>query len=94
MKLAIFDIDGTLTETNKVDNECFVKAFADSHNITGIETDWTRYKHVTDSGIALEIFNERLDVRRTKKIFLHSKLVSLKIFLNLQTKMKLFLVRF
>ncbi len=69
MKLAIFDIDGTLTETNKVDNECFVKAFADSHNITGIETDWTRYKHVTDSGIALEIFNERLGRAPNKKDF-------------------------
>jgi phosphoglycolate phosphatase-like HAD superfamily hydrolase len=60
MKLALFDIDGTLTETNEADNECFVKAFAVSHQITEIETDWTKYNHVTDSGIALEIFNQRL----------------------------------
>lgn len=69
MKLAIFDIDGTLTETNKVDNKCFVKAFANSHKITSIETDWTKYKHVTDSGIALEIFNKRLGRAPSKKDF-------------------------
>jgi len=60
MKLALFDIDGTLTKTNEVDDKCFVEAFAASHQITDIETDWTKYKHVTDSGIVLEIFNQRL----------------------------------
>jgi phosphoglycolate phosphatase-like HAD superfamily hydrolase len=60
MRLAIFDVDGTLTETNEVDNKCFIKAFADSHQIFDIETDWKKYNHVTDSGISLEIFNKRL----------------------------------
>ena len=60
MKLAIFDIDGTLTETNEVDDKCFVNAFADLHQITDIETDWTKYTHVTDSGLVSEIFNQRL----------------------------------
>lgn len=32
MKLAIFDIDGTLTETNAVD-VCFVQAFVEAHSI-------------------------------------------------------------
>lgn len=60
MKLAIFDIDGTLTATNAVDDECFVKAFAESHQISDIETDWTKYKHVTDFGIVSEIFEKKL----------------------------------
>ncbi len=60
MKLALFDIDGTLTETNEVDDKCFINAFAASHQITEIETDWTKYNHVTDSGIVLEVFNQRL----------------------------------
>ncbi len=60
MKLAIFDIDGTLTETNEVDDKCFVRAFAALHQITDIETDWTKYTHVTDSGLVSEIFNQRL----------------------------------
>ena len=58
MKLAIFDIDGTLTNTNSVDNECFVKALAEAHAITKINTDWATYPHTTDSGITLHIFQE------------------------------------
>ena len=60
MNLAIFDIDGTLTETNAVDEICFVQAFADAHSITEINTDWIQYRHVTDSGIMFQIFQERL----------------------------------
>jgi len=59
MNLAIFDIDGTLTETNAVDEICFVQAFADAHAITEINTNWTEYEYVTDSGIMFQIFDER-----------------------------------
>ena len=59
MKLAIFDIDGTLTNTNSVDDECFVKALSDSHAITEINRDWAAYPHTTDSGITLQIFQEK-----------------------------------
>jgi len=59
MKLAIFDIDGTLTKTVGVDEECFVRAFADTHAITGINTNWAEYDYVTDSGITLQIFEEQ-----------------------------------
>lgn len=59
MKLAIFDIDGTLTNTNSVDNECFLKALSEAHAITGINTDWATYPHTTDSGITLQIFQEK-----------------------------------
>ncbi len=59
MKLAIFDIDGTLTNTNSVDNECFVKAFAEAFAIAEIDTDWAAYPHTTDSGITQHIFQER-----------------------------------
>jgi phosphoglycolate phosphatase-like HAD superfamily hydrolase len=60
MKLAIFDIDGTLTNTNEVDSECFVKAFALEFGITNINTNWANYGHTTDSGITLQIFQEFL----------------------------------
>lgn len=59
MKLAIFDIDGTLTNTNSVDDECFVKALSKAHAITEINTDWATYPHTTDSGITLQIFQEK-----------------------------------
>jgi len=70
MKLAIFDIDGTLTETNEVDDKCFVDAFADSHQITEIETDWTKYTHITDSGLVSEIFNQKLGRSPNEEDFL------------------------
>jgi phosphoglycolate phosphatase-like HAD superfamily hydrolase len=38
-----------------VDGECFVHALAETLEITGVETDWTRYTHSTDSGLAWEI---------------------------------------
>jgi len=59
MNLAIFDIDGTLTETNAVDDICFEQALADAHAITGINTNWAEYQYVTDSGIIFQIFDER-----------------------------------
>lgn len=59
MKLVIFDIDGTLTNTNDVDDACFVKALAESHGINGINKDWAVYPHTTDSGITQFIFQER-----------------------------------
>ena len=59
MKLAIFDIDGTLTDTNNVDEECFIKAFSEVHSVAYIDTDWALYPHTTDSGIAFHIFQTR-----------------------------------
>lgn len=55
MRLIVFDLDGTLTATGEIDAECFVRAFADV-GIAPIDTDWRRYTHTTDSGIATEIY--------------------------------------
>ena len=61
MNLAIFDIDGTLTETDKVDEICFVQALADAHGITEISTNWAGYPHTTDSAITFHVFQERFN---------------------------------
>jgi beta-phosphoglucomutase-like phosphatase (HAD superfamily) len=39
MNLAIFDIDGTLTNTNNVDEDCFVKALAEAHSLMTTRDD-------------------------------------------------------
>jgi hydroxymethylpyrimidine pyrophosphatase-like HAD family hydrolase len=39
MHLVVFDIDGTLTATNKVDNECFVHAMQEVLQINDIDTE-------------------------------------------------------
>lgn len=61
MQLVVFDIDGTLTNTNKIDENCFVRAFALEFGIFGINTNWTEYAYTTDSGITQEIFKEKLE---------------------------------
>jgi beta-phosphoglucomutase-like phosphatase (HAD superfamily) len=49
MHLVMFDIDGTLTETMKVDEECFVRSFKDVFGFADIDTDWSHYPRTTDS---------------------------------------------
>jgi phosphoglycolate phosphatase-like HAD superfamily hydrolase len=60
VKLAVFDIDGTLTDTNDVDSVCYVQALADAQAFKGLNTNWGEYPHTTDSGITLHIFEQRL----------------------------------
>ena len=60
MHLVMFDIDGTLTETMKVDEECFVRSFKDVFGFTDIDTDWSRYPRTTDSGIFYDVFTSRI----------------------------------
>jgi phosphoglycolate phosphatase-like HAD superfamily hydrolase len=59
MRLVIFDIDGTLTETMKVDEECFVRSFEDVFGFVNIDTDWSHYPHTTDPGIFSDVFASR-----------------------------------
>ncbi len=58
-KLAIFDVDGTLVQSYQLDGECFVAAFHDALGITDVDSDWARYDHVTDPGIAAQVIHER-----------------------------------
>lgn len=51
-RLAIFDIDGTLTDTNAVDDECFLRAAAEVFELDAARLDWSGAPHVTDSAIA------------------------------------------
>src|SRR5262249_25109269 len=60
MNLAIFDIDGTLTESVAVDEVCFVQAFRDVLGVEGINTNWLDYPFQTDSGLAREIGRKHL----------------------------------
>ena len=56
----MFDIDGTLTETMKVDEKCFVRSFKDVFGFTDIDTDWSHYPRTTDSGIFHDVFAARI----------------------------------
>ena len=58
-KLALFDINGTLLESTGFDSDCYVAAIKDVLGIDKIDTDWSHYKHSTDSGILAEIYRNR-----------------------------------
>jgi phosphoglycolate phosphatase-like HAD superfamily hydrolase len=56
MKLVIFDIDGTLTQTSRVDEICFTRAFADTHGLEVLADHWIDCPHVSDSGLMRHLF--------------------------------------
>jgi phosphoglycolate phosphatase-like HAD superfamily hydrolase len=78
MHLVMFDIDGTLTQTMKVDEECFVRSFKDVFGFADIDTDWSHYPRTTDSAIFHDVFTSRIgrsptaqDVSRFRQHFIH-----------------------
>jgi len=55
--LAVFDIDGTLVDSDEFDGQLYAEAVRD---VLGVEVNctWSRYSNVTDSGILDEILDE------------------------------------
>ncbi len=53
----MFDIDGTLIDSNGFDADCFVAAVQEAKNIH-IDTDWSRYQYVSDRGILKQVIDE------------------------------------
>jgi len=62
MKLIIFDIDGTLTDTKKVDDICFIYAFDKVFGIDIANMNWNEFTTVTDWGITRDVV-----LKETKK---------------------------
>ncbi|HZS05734.1 MAG TPA: HAD family hydrolase [Blastocatellia bacterium] len=60
MKLVVFDVDGTLTDTSRVDNECFACAFTELLAVE-LDANWHDCPHVTDSGITQHIFRRQYE---------------------------------
>jgi phosphoglycolate phosphatase-like HAD superfamily hydrolase len=59
MKLVMFDIDGTLTQTDQADQTCFVQALREIFGFSDVNTDWASYPHCSDSGILEVLFQSR-----------------------------------
>jgi len=60
MRLVLFDVDGTLTDTMAVDARCFLRAFVDACGFADVDSDWSRYRNATDAGIFHEVFESRV----------------------------------
>ncbi|BAZ37147.1 hypothetical protein NIES4101_30680 [Calothrix sp. NIES-4101] len=55
MQLVIFDIDGTLTQSNDLDNDAFLQTLFDVFGFVEVSNDWISYSHVTDACILKEV---------------------------------------
>ena len=85
-RLAIFDIDGTLTATNSVDDECYLRAVSGSLDLDTADVDWSDAPHITDIGITRWLWNrargcvpedrEIADLQQRFVGLLHAQLVS------------------
>lgn len=58
MILLMFDVDGTLIDSNNCDSICFENAVKKVLKLNSFNTDWSSYKHATDINILNEIISE------------------------------------
>lgn len=65
MHLIMFDIDGTLVNSSKFDEECYLKAAETVLGVT-ISSNWGDYEHTTDAGILDEVI-DRYKISGSKK---------------------------
>lgn len=59
VRLVLFDVDGTLTATSRIDNTCYARAFRRTFGREIPTTDWNRYSDVTDVGILHELLDDK-----------------------------------
>lgn len=67
MQLVIFDLDGTLTQTTRIDESCFVRAAVEALGAATVDRRWAEYAHTTDLGIAIELFQRGLGRAPTRE---------------------------
>jgi phosphoglycolate phosphatase-like HAD superfamily hydrolase len=56
MKLVVFDIDGTLTETSRIDEVCFQRTYAELLELQDILSALETCAHVSDTGLTRHIY--------------------------------------
>lgn len=57
MNLVLFDVDGTLLDNLRRDDDSFVRAFRREFGVERMDADWSRYPHCTDSCITREVLS-------------------------------------
>jgi len=54
--LIVFDVDGTLTDSLRVDADCYVAALEEALGLHLDSSDWSRFADCSDAGIAADLF--------------------------------------
>jgi len=57
--LVIFDVDGTLVFSNRIDSQCFAKTYEAIYSRPFPTIDWHKYPHVTDHTIFSSVIQEQ-----------------------------------
>lgn len=65
--LIIFDIDGTLLHSNRVDSHCFAQAFEYVFEKPFPTIDWRKYPHVTDTTIFNTVIQQHFGREATEE---------------------------
>ena len=65
--LIIFDIDGTLLHSNRVDSQCFAQAYEFLFEKPFPTIDWRKYPHVTDTTIFNSVIQEHFGRQATEE---------------------------
>ncbi len=65
--LVIFDIDGTLVYSNKIDSECFAQTYHYIYGKPFPTIDWTKYPHVTDTTIFRTVIQQQFERAATER---------------------------
>lgn len=58
-KLVLFDLDGTLVESNAFDRVCYVEAVKRALGVERVDEEWSHYRNVTDRGVLAEIYQRQ-----------------------------------
>jgi phosphoglycolate phosphatase-like HAD superfamily hydrolase len=67
VKLAIFDVDGTLLDNLACEDACYVAALREGLGLLELDTNWRTYEHITDEGVAVEAYQRAFGVRPTQR---------------------------
>lgn len=67
--LAIFDIDGTIFDTQEVEGRCYSQAFEEIFNLSIETIDWTRFEEPTSSGIVRSLCKHLPDLEHRERQF-------------------------
>jgi len=67
--LAIFDIDGTICDTQSVEDRCFAQAFEEVFEFPLETVDWTKFEEPTSSGIVRSLCSDLPDIEVKELVF-------------------------
>ena len=59
--IVVFDVDGTLSRTSEVDDDCWIEAARTILGVESMSTDWSDYSHSTDEAIASDLIRDHLE---------------------------------